>query len=155
MRLLFPIKILIVLTLLLFAYSLWQRTPDIDDAWIGEHAYWMSQNGFVKSELMHGITGQETRHIVHHKIFTLNGALFIKLFGFSLQTLKSVSLLWLGIFLFIFIGYIKRILGSKSAWFAFLLTILNALIFQYSFVFRPEIMVMTLGFVSYLFLEKS
>ncbi|NTW26041.1 MAG: hypothetical protein HGA37_15190, partial [Lentimicrobium sp.] len=45
--------------------------------------------------------------------------------------------------------------GSEAAWFAFLLTILNALIFQYSFVFRPEIMVMTLGFVSYLFLEKS
>jgi len=140
---------------MLFAFSLWQRSPDVDDAWIGEHAYWMAHNGYVKSELMHGITSQEIRHIVHHKVFTLNGALFIKIFGFSLQTLKSVSLLWLGIFLFIFITYIKRILGSDAAWFAFLLTIVNALVFQYSFVFRPEIMVMTLGFVSYLFLEKG
>ncbi len=30
----------------------------------------------------------------------------------------------------------------------------NAFIFQYSFVYRPEIMVMTIGFVSWVFLEK-
>ena len=149
------VKILIALTLLLFAFSLWQRSPDIDDAWIGEHAYWMAKIGHVKSELMHGITNQENRHIVHHKLFTLNGALFISIFGFSLMTIKSVSLLWLGIFLLIFIRYVKKELGSDSAWFAFLLITINALVFQYSFVFRPEIMVMTLGFVSYLFIEKS
>lgn len=149
------VKVLIVLTLLLFAFSLWHRSPDVDDAWIGEHAYWMAHKGFVKSELMHGITNQENRHIVHHKLFTLNGALFINIFGFSLMTIKSVSLLWLGIFLLIFIRYVKKELGTDSAWFAFLLITINALIFQYSFVYRPEIMVMTLGFVSYLFLEKA
>lgn len=149
------VKILIALTLVLFVFSLWQRSPDIDDAWIGEHAYWMAKIGYVKSELMHGITNQENRHIVHHKLFTLNGALFIGIFGFSLMTIKSVSLLWLGIFLFIFIRYVKKELGTDSAWFAFLLITINALVFQYSFVFRPEIMVMTLGFVSYLFIEKS
>ncbi|MBK6347173.1 MAG: glycosyltransferase family 39 protein [Bacteroidales bacterium] len=155
MKLLLIIKIFIFLTLALFAFSLWQRMPDIDDAWIGEHAYWMAEKGYVKSELMHGITGQDVRHIVHHKFFTLNGAMFISLFGFSLCTIKSVSLLWLAVFLLVFIGYIKRTLGSVTAWFALMLTTINALVFQYSFVYRPEIMVMTLGFLSYLFLEKS
>lgn len=149
------VKIFIFCTLILFSYSLWQRQPDIDDAWIGEHAYWMAEKGYVKSELMHGITGQETRHIVHHKAFTLVGALFISIFGFSLTTLKSVSLLFLGIFLIIFARYVWLNMGKEAAWLSLLIIMSNALIFQYSFVFRPEIMVMTLGFVSYLFLEKG
>ncbi|MHC1774523.1 MAG: ArnT family glycosyltransferase [Lentimicrobium sp.] len=148
------VKVLVLFTFLLFIYSLWQRSPDIDDAWIGEHAYWMAENGYVKSELMHGITMQDKRHIVHHKFYTLNGALFIKMFGFSLFTIKSVSLLWLSIFLLVFIGYVRRNMGNDAAWFALLITISNALIFQYSFVFRPEILVMTLGFLSYLFLDR-
>jgi hypothetical protein len=148
------VKVLILLTFLLFVFSLWQRAPDIDDAWIGEHAYWMAEKGYVKSELMHGITMQDTRHIVHHKFFTLNGALFISILGFSLYSIKSVSLVWLCIFLLIFIKYVRRKLGYDAAWFALLLTITNAFVFQYSFVFRPEVVVMTLGFLSYLFLER-
>lgn len=139
---------------MLFAFSLWQRSPDVDDAWIGEHAYWMAEKGYVKSELMHGITMQDTRHIVHHKFFTLNGALFISILGFSLYSIKSVSLVWLFVFLLIFIGYVRRKMGNDAAWFVLLLTIANAFIFQYSFVYRPEIVVMTLGFLSYLFLER-
>lgn len=148
------VKVLILLISMLFVFSLWQRAPDIDDAWIGEHAYWMAEKGYVKSELMHGITMQDTRHIVHHKFFTLNGALFISILGFSLYSIKSVSLLWLVIFLLVFIVYVRRKFGKDAAWFALLLTMANAFIFQYSFVFRPEIVVMTLGFLSYLFLER-
>ncbi len=138
----------------LFLYSLWQRVPDVDDAWIGEHAYWLAEKGYVKSELMHGITGQHIRHIVHHKLFTLNGWAFIKLFGFSLMTLKSVSLLWLAIFLFVFFRYSIEKLDRKVAWLGMLLLAANAFIFQYSFVFRPEIMVLTLGFISFIGVEK-
>lgn len=148
------VKLLIVVNLLLYVYSLWQRQPDVDDAWIGEHAYWLVKNGFVKSDLMYGITSQEIRQIVHHKLFTLNGALFVKTFGFSLLTLKSVSLVWFIGFLILFLVYVKRKLGEEAGWLALLLITTNAFIFQYSFVYRPEIMVMTLGFASYIFLEK-
>jgi SAM-dependent methyltransferase len=71
------------------------------------------------------------------------------------MTIKSVSLLWLCVFLIIFTRYVRRTIGKEAAWFALLITLYNSLIFQYSFVFRPEIMVMTLGFISYLFLEKA
>jgi 4-amino-4-deoxy-L-arabinose transferase-like glycosyltransferase len=138
----------------LFLFSLWQRVPDVDDAWIGEHAYWLAEKGYVKSELMHGITGQHERHLVHHKLFTLNGWAFIKVFGFSLITLKSVSLLWVIIFLFIFFKYCVERFDRKVAWLGLLLLSVNAFIFQYSFVFRPEIMVLTLGFVSFIAVEK-
>ncbi|MCO5256624.1 MAG: glycosyltransferase family 39 protein [Lentimicrobium sp.] len=148
------VKIALIAVALLYLYSLWHREPDVDDAWIGEHAYWLVEKGYVKSELMHGITNQHVRNIVHHKLFTLNGALFIVLFGFSLWTLKSVSLMWLMIFSIIFFITIRRKEGSPAAWFAMLLMAVNAFIFQYSFVYRPEIMVMTLGFISWLFLDQ-
>ncbi|MBW6492177.1 MAG: glycosyltransferase family 39 protein [Lentimicrobium sp.] len=149
------IKYTLILTTLLFAYSLWQRQPDIDDAWIGEHAYWMAQKGYVKSELMHGITNQHILHIVHHKFFTLLGASFVSLFGFSLFTLKSVSLFGLIIFLFVFYKYQKRYSGQPALLISFLLVAVNAFIFQYSFVYRPEIIVMTLGFISFICLERG
>ncbi|MGE5317548.1 MAG: ArnT family glycosyltransferase [Chloroflexota bacterium] len=148
------VKPIIAGIIILFIFSLLYRMPDIDDGWIGEHAYWLSELGYVKSELMHGITKQEIRHIAHHKLFTINGAAFIKLFGFSLYTLKSVSLMWALVFVAIFFNYVRRKLGFKAAWLAILLFTVNALVFQYSFVYRPEIMVMTLGFVSFMFLEK-
>lgn len=155
MKLESSVKIILLLIALLFTFSLWQRKPDIDDAWIGEHAYWMAEKGYVKSELMHGITQQHIRHIVHHKFFTLLGASFISLFGFSLFTLKSVSLVGLLAFLWIFFYY-QRINSNRGAlWVSMLMITANAFIFQYAFVYRPEIVVMTLGFLSFIALEHS
>jgi len=148
------IKPALTFTVLLYIFSLWQRVPDVDDAWIGEHAYWLSKVGYVKSELMHGITNQEVRHIVHHKFFTLNGFAAIKLFGFSLYSLKTVSLLWTIGFLFVFFSYVRRKFDQQAALFSILLLGFNAFIFQYSFVYRPEIVVMALGFLSFIFIEK-
>lgn len=62
--------------------------------------------------------------------------------------------MWFIGFLILFLGYVKRKLGEEAGWLALLLVTTNAFIFQYSFVYRPEIMVMTLGFASYIFLEK-
>lgn len=148
------IKPAFFLLLILYIFSLWQRIPDVDDGWIGEHAYWMAKLGYVKSELMHGITQQHVRHIIHHKLFTLNGAAFISLFGFSLYTLKFVSLCWAVVFFLIFFKYTERKSDKETAWIAMLVLLLNAFIFQYSFVYRPEIMVMTLGFISFICVEK-
>lgn len=148
------IKPALVFTVLLYIFSLWQRVPDVDDAWIGEHAYWLTKAGYVKSELMHGITNQELRHIVHHKFFTLNGYAAIKIYGFSLYTLKAVSLVWAIGFLFVFFRYVRRKFDHQAAIFSMLLMGFNAFIFQYSFVYRPEIVVMALGFVSFIFIEK-
>lgn len=135
-------------------FSLYKRVPDVDDAWIGEHAYWFSEKGYVKSELMHGITLQHVRHIVHHKFFTLNGYLAIKAFGFSLYSLKTVSLVWSLLFSLIFFQYLLRKFNKETAWTGILLLWINAFIFQYSFVYRPEVMVMTLGFISFICVEK-
>lgn len=150
------IKYISVIIILLFFYSLYHRAPHVDDAWLGEHAYWQSKIGFVKSELMHGLTQQEDKLLCHHKLLTLQGALFINAFGFSPITLKSVSFIYYLVFLFVFYFYTSKKIFSKSeVYVALLLLISNSIVFEYSFVFRPEIPLMTLGFISYIFLDKS
>jgi len=155
MKLLLMAKVLIGLLIALYVYSLWHRAPDIDDAWIGEHAYWMAHNGYVKSELMHGITAQEIRHIVHHKAFTLTGAGFILLFGFSLMSLKAVSLFWILVFLMFFYTLMSNGFSKETMLISILFWVSNALVFQFSFVYRPEIMVMAIGFLSFAALVRA
>jgi hypothetical protein len=146
---------MVVFTVLLFISSFIHHPPGVDDAWIGEHAYWMSKLGYVKSELMHGITNQHIRNIVHHKFFTLLGSGFIYIFGFSLLTLQSVNLVAMICFFWVFTRYLTKNSTVTEIWTGILLMAVNALVFQYSLAYRPEIIVMTFGFISYIFLEKA
>jgi len=142
----------------LYAFSLWDRQADPDDAWIGEHAYWLAKEGHARSELMRGITGQEDYLIVHHKLLNLQGALFIKIFGFSLYTLKSVSLLYFVLFLLLlyyYLAFSKNIRDRNMLLLVFSLLISFPWLFKFSFVYRPEVMVMTLAFAGWISLEKA
>ncbi|MDY0343916.1 MAG: glycosyltransferase family 39 protein [Lentimicrobium sp.] len=148
-------KIILFLNACMFVFGLWHRAPDIDDAWIGEPVWWMYKVGYAKSELMHGVTSQEVRSLVHHKLFSLNGLVSVKLFGFSLYSLKAVSLVWFVVFCVVLYRYMLKKFNKDLALFVLMLFTINAFVFQYGFVFRPEIMVMTLGFISWIFLERT
>lgn len=144
--------------IILYIYSLWGRIPDVDGAWIGENAYWLAKLGYAKSELMRGITSQDSLTIIHHKLFNLLGALLIKLFGFSTYTLKSISLFFYIALIFLSYQYsvISTSLLSKKDWILFLLLMFYfPWAFKFSFVYRPEIMITTLGFAAFILLEKT
>jgi hypothetical protein len=148
---------LLAVQLAFYVYSLFGRAPDIDDAWIGEHAYWMAKEGHARSELMRGWTSQEERVVIHHKLLTLHGAGFIKVFGFSLYTLKAVSLLYFLLFLAWFYYYtvrLKKIVDHRQLILAALLIFSFHFTFKFSFLFRPEIMIMSMAFFSFSLLEK-
>jgi hypothetical protein len=150
------IILLLAIVSLLYIFSLFHRVVDIDDAWDGDFAYWQAKLGYVKSELMHGWAQQEIRLICHHKLLTLQGAFVINTFGFSLFNLKAISLIYFLLFLFIYYKHTyKKILPPFYFYLSLLLFISNALMFRFSFVFRPELALMTLGFISYLFLDKA
>lgn len=151
------LKIVFLLLVGLYVYGLWARDADIDDAWIGEHAYWLAEEGFVKSELMRGIVNSEEYLIIHHKLLTLHGALFIKLFGFSVYSLKFVSLLYFFVFLLLFYKYTvnwKGLFSKSDFLFSLIILISFPWIFKFSFIFRPETMLMTFGFISFMLLEQ-
>jgi hypothetical protein len=143
--------------ILLMAYvlSLPNRKPHIDDAWLGEHSYWLFQDGVAKSKLMSGIAGSEDRLLLHHKLFTVQGAGIISVFGFSLQWLKAVSLVYLALALAMLwiLQHRMHLFKNNQSWMLVLLILLaNPLIFEFSFVFRPETMLMFLGLLSFFLL---
>jgi hypothetical protein len=158
-KILSPKKLLIfaIFYSIFYIYGLWERRPDVDDAWLGEHAYWQAKDGYVHSELTRGIDSEGVLLLIHHKLFTLQGALFIKLFGFSLYSLKSISLFYFIIFICLFYFYTvkyKQLLKFQHFVFALILFLVFPSTYNYSFVYRPEIMMMTVGFVGYILLEK-
>ena len=98
---------LLVLAALAVA-SLYRRFCFIDDAWLGERAWWLAKEGAARSELFRGEVGYGDRMFVDHKLFTLCGAAFIRLFGWSLYVLKSVSLVFFVLFLGLLWRYCRR-----------------------------------------------
>ncbi len=141
-----------------YIYSLVGRAPDIDDAWIGEPAYWMLKDGYARSELMRGWTSQDERILIHHKLITLMGFSVMKVFGFSLYSLKVVSLFFYILFLgsFYYITVLKqKILNSRQFLIAITILFTFHYTFKFSFIFRPEITMMFLTFIAYFLLERS
>lgn len=148
----------LVLGLLLFVYSLYQRIPNIDDAWIGEQVFWLNQEGLIKNVLMKNYSDNQNGLLAYHKAFVYSGLAAVQLFGFGLWVLKSVSLFYLFLFYGIFYYYLvkfKKLLSLKQFVFVALLLLIEPHIFEYSFVFRPEIMLMSTGFLSFAFLQHS
>lgn len=149
---------LLSLTVFLFVFSLVDRKIDIDDGMIGEHAYWLAKEGKVKSNLFWGNgIGWEEEQYHYHKLFVAIGALFIEIFGFSLPVLKSISLLFLVLFSGWLMNFIKKSYPDhvfRTAVFFFIF-LSNANTFYFSFVYRPELMTMTLGFISFFFLYTA
>lgn len=156
-RLLLLLASILILQTGFYVYGLYERQPDIDDAWIGEPAYYMSKIGYAKSELMRGWKLHEERLLIHHKLMTLLGYSFIEMFGFSLYTLKSVSLLFFIAFL-IFFYYFTVLKNKIFNLRQFLLAVIILLTFHYSFkftfIFRPEVVIMFFAFVAFHLLNQ-
>jgi hypothetical protein len=139
---------------ILFLATLYHRFPHVDDAILGEQVYFLLNSGHVRSDLLAPIPNYDKHIFVYHKLFILNGALITGIFGWSVYSLKSLSLIFLVIFL-ITIGRTYTLKNDNLGLLLFLaLFLANPNVIQYGFVYRPEIMLMTLGFLSYLSLER-
>ena len=144
------------------AISLYHREPNEDESVIAGHSYFLGQAGYVKSDLYGGyLEGEhawEVRQYAYHKLFVLAGTLFIKVFGFNVYSLKSVSLLSMLLFLYVLFRYLKTNHPSFSLpfyWLTCTLFLIHHAFHFYAFTFRPEMMVMTLGFISFYFLVSG
>ena len=152
------VKILLVLLCALFVYSLYERQPHIDDAWLGEHAWYQSHSGYVRSELMRGVTHQEERVLIHHKLLTLHGSLAIRIAGFSAPALKTVSLLYFLLFIGLCYWYMvsyRALMNRVEFIFLMLLLLAHPLVFELAFVFRPEVPMMFYGFLAFVLVKEA
>ena len=134
--------------------SLYHRSCFIDDAWLGERAWWLAREGVARSELFRGQVDYGQRMFVFHKLFAFVGAAFVRLLGWSLYTLKAVSLVSFVAFLLLLWRYCRRFAPAGVFPLAVLLLLGHGLIGLHVFVYRPEIMLMTLGFGSFLLLRR-
>lgn len=113
---------LIVLIVVYYIYGFVGKYIHMDEAIIGEHAYWFSKLGYVKSQLFVGMgQGWESRQFFYHKLFVWVGATFIKIFGFNILVLRAITLLSFLVFILIFWIYIKKhIIPIQYIWLLFL-----------------------------------
>lgn len=151
--------LLALVGLLVLLASTYHRSIHTDDAWIGEFVYWANREGHVRSELFRGLLHSEVYQEVYHKLFVWQSVLAVKCFGWSVYVLKGVSLAYLAGLLWLSWHYLKHYLPvaaraqAASLYFALLLT--SSLVIEYSFIFRPETMLMFLGFSSWLLLRRA
>jgi len=140
-----------------FLVSMWHRYAYIDDCFFGEQAYWLAKEGIVRTKTIHAGLGWDERLFVYHKLNIWIGALIIKCFGWSIYYLKTFTLLIYISFFFLLKKYVQ-VDRSRFPETTFLLVSLlifvNPLTFIYGFTYRPEILVMVAGFVSFMALEK-
>lgn len=145
--------------LLFFLASLYHRHTTLDDAWFAEQAYWFAKDGYVHSELTEGYPIFAGKILVYHKLHIWQGAAAYKFFGWNAYIFKAIPLLYLLIFIGLVFNFIKRIAPSESRKFIFILFLFLLFIyhhiFQQGFEFRPDVMMMCTGFISYLLLLRA
>jgi hypothetical protein len=152
--------VLFVFIGLAWAISFYHSVPNEDEAVIAGHSYFFNKLGYVKSDLYGGYgCDWETRQYFYHKFFVLAGSFVSWLFGFNIYSLKAISALFAIVLFFYIYRYIKDFYPGYNTRNFFLLSAIillwNNLFFRHSFMYRPEIMVATLGFVSYYYLQKG
>jgi hypothetical protein len=150
-----------ILVVIFFGLSLHNRVSNVDEAQLAEHSYTLNKFGVVKSNLnipymeQYGI---KTYH--YHKFLIICGALANRIFGYSIYTFKSVILFFLIIFLFFLYKYARYNFKNNNYFYLIAsIVLIHASIYYFGFTFRPEVVVMSLGFISFynliLGLEKN
>jgi hypothetical protein len=134
--------------------SLVHRSVYIDDAWLGERAWWLAREGAVRSELFGDVLDYGERMFVFHKLFALGGAVFIRLFGWSLYTLKAVSLASFAALLGLLWPYCRRFEPRGVFAVTTLILLAHGLLARHVFIYRPEVMLMAIGFGSFALLRS-
>jgi hypothetical protein len=150
---------MLVLSVILLLISFFRLTINGDEGIIAEHSYWFARLKFVKSEMFDGMgLGWEIRQYHFHKLFVYLGALVIEVFGVSLYAMRSISLFFL-IVSVIFLYKYSKANSTGQHWEIFcmstLVFIANYTIIEFGIIFRPETMVMTLGFISFYLIQQG
>ncbi|ELR72629.1 hypothetical protein C900_01008 [Fulvivirga imtechensis AK7] len=147
---------LIAIFSVFYLLSLYHRYIQQDEPWFGEQAYWLLKEGEVKIKSMPGIFNWTESMLIYHKLFVWIGALIISIFGWSLYPLKAFILLVFLASCWLLISFLKKYQkDSHLCWVAAFLLITTPELIHRSFMFRPEVVVMCLGFLSFYMLYRT
>ena len=148
--------IIFLVSATIFVASLYKRVITFDDAFFAEQAFWVTKTGYSRSELFNSVLDWGDRQYVYHKLHVWQNALITQYFGWSAYFFKAAPILYLLVFIFSAHFYYKRYLLSENpeSFYLFLsLLLINTYIVHFGFESRPEIMMMCVGFLSFLFIR--
>lgn len=152
------IYLVIAIGLTLLIAKIYFYTIPGDEPWFAEQAYWLAKDGVVRSEFFSTILNYGAQQFAYHKLHIWIAAFAIKMFGLSYLVLKTITLSFFCVFLLISRRYFYGFYAVKakyhfSIFLAFIL--INSLVLQMVFYYRPEIAIMCFGFIEYFFIRKS
>lgn len=145
------------LQLALLIISIPNHRVHLDEAWIGEQAYYLARDGFVRSELFDSFGATGDRIVVYHRLFVAAGGWLVDVLGWSITSLRMVPLVC-GAILMAMIWLCTRGRPDRDAARALLalcVFLLVPLDFEYIKVYRPEMMVAMFGMASMLALHAD
>ena len=143
---------LLLISISMALLSLVHRETGTDDAWFAEQSYWFSKNGYVRSNLFDGLNNFGENHLTYHRLHVWQGALMLKMYGWSSYAFKFILLTYFLIFLLAVYGFLKsnKIFTDSSQYVVFYsLSIAYSIMVLLIFTNRPDITVMTFGFLSF------
>lgn len=151
--------ILLILLSVIYIIGIFSTLPNGDEGLQAEHIYFLKELGYVKSDIWAGYDfGWEDHQYHYHKGTVLIGFAAVKLFGFSLASLRLTSVLFYLFFVMLFYKYIKSS-GIPKAELLFKLSLLaillNTIFLEFFFIFRPEAGMMAFGFASFYFIDRG
>ncbi|TRX53715.1 hypothetical protein FNH22_20385 [Fulvivirga sp. M361] len=133
------VNVLLLLVLLVFAFSLYHREIQQDEPWFGEQAYWLVEEGNVKLKSMPGVFDWTDNMLIYHKLFVWVCAALILTFGWSVYIFKTFILglfLCLAYYLFKFTS--RSYPGRRELpWLVLLLLFITPELIHRGFMFRP------------------
>lgn len=151
------ILVLLFLQLLLLIVSIPGHPLHIDEAWIGEQAYFLAHDGHVHSNLFEGLAGHEHRTVVYHRLFVAAGAWMAESFIWGIGPLRAVpvacTLLLMGAMAFYM--WRERETEPLGIMLPVIIFLLIPISFYHAKIFRPEMMMTLFGFMSYWLLERG
>lgn len=127
----------------------------VDEAWIGQQTYSLLHQGAVYTDLFRDSPPLDGRIVVYHTLLVWAGTAASFLLGWGLHTLRAVSLVaglvLLGLIL------VRRPNGPPRnvAIAAVPVLMFTPLFCEQMIIFRPEMLLTTLGFAGYLLLERG
>lgn len=150
---------LVILFSLLYILTIFTRIPNGDEGLQAEHVYFLHELGYVKSDIWAGYGFDwEVRQFHYHKGLILLGWLSMQLFGFSLAAFRVIAVVFYLLMIRFMYLFFKE-LPVKNRISFFLLTVLVLLVSnvfaEFGFIFRPEIVIMSLGMGSFYYLHKG
>ncbi len=123
----------------------------VDEAFIGEYAYFFARDGYVHSAFWEGFLRQDEYVVLHHHLATWSGAAMIRLWGVHLWSVRLVSLFSGAAIVFLVWRLTKRHWqwNTDQTISAIAALLLMPSFFYHVQCFRPEVQTAAFGFMSF------